>query len=459
MMIKNPKIFELNTRVWIKNFEKDITLSQLPMNYFEKLVDKGIDCVWLMGIWKTCPSLVEDCCFSIDLISSYNRSLKDWKNEDVIGSPFAIDDYKINKLFGSIEDLKKLKGSLNKIGLKLILDFIPNHFCANTSLLKSNPEIFLETDEECLNRDSFTCFKRNDGRIFVHGRDPLFPAWTDTIQINYFNPAAREFMTKKLLTISELCDGVRCDMAMLPLNNIFYNTWIGILNKTKFKKPKEEFWKTAIEKVKAKNPDFIFIGEAYWDLEWDLQQLGFDFTYDKKLLDRLASDDVAGVKAHLTADEDYQLKSVRFLENHDETRALQKFGEQKSFPAAVLMNTIQGAKLFYDGQFDGKKIKLPVQLGKEPKEKIAKEIKNFYDDLLEITKDKIFKYGKWAQLYPFSAGGNNQSYNNFFAWIWNNESEYRIILINYSNETSQCRVKIHINTDNSEVILIDLLSK
>ncbi len=459
MMIRNPKIYEINTRVWIKNFGNNPSLNDIPLDYFKDLAEKGINYIWLMGIWKGCPSLVEECCFGVDLVSAYNKSLKDWSREDVIGSPFAIDDYVINPKLGSKNDLLKLKDNLNKLGLKLILDFVPNHFCANTSLIKSNPEIFLETDEECLNRDSFTCFKRDDGRIFVHGRDPLFPAWTDTIQINYFNPAARDFMTEKLLNISELCDGVRCDMAILPLNNIFHNTWIGILNKTKFKKPKDEFWKIALKEVKNKNEDFMFIGEAYWDLEWDLQQLGFDFTYDKKFLDRLASDDISGVKAHLTADDDYQLKSVRFLENHDEARTLQKFGEQKSNAAAVIMNTVQGAKLYYDGQFEGKRIKLPVQLGKAPNEKSSKEIKKFYEKLLAITKDNIFNTGSWMQLYPFSAGGNNQSFSNFFAWMWNDGSEFRIVITNYSNDTSQCRIKISIDTDKSEIKLLDLFTK
>ena len=119
--------------------------------------------------------------------------------------------------------------------------------------------------------------------ILAHGRDPLFSAWQDTVQVNYFNTNAREYLSNVLLKLVDVCDGVRCDMAMLPLNNVFFNTWIGVLNKANIVKPLEEFWEMAIKAVKAKNNNFIFLAEAYWDLEWDLQQLGFDFTYDKRL--------------------------------------------------------------------------------------------------------------------------------------------------------------------------------
>lgn len=313
-MLLNPKLYEINTRVWIKQFEKGTTLSKIPTQIFEGLAGKGIDLIWLLGVWKTCPGLIDKCCFSTDLISSYNKALPDWKKEDVIGSPFAIDDYEVNPTLGNFSDLKILKKILNELGIKLILDFIPNHFGAESKLIESNPEIFIQADKELLSNDPYTFFevKLDHENIFAHGRDPLFPAWTDTIQVNYFSENAREFMINKLLHLTEFCDGVRCDMAMLQLNNIFENTWLGVLNKKNFQKPKDEFWKTAIEKVKTKAPNFIFLAEAYWNLEWNLQQLGFDFTYDKTLTDRLSVNDVLGVKSHLMAEKQFQMHSIRF---------------------------------------------------------------------------------------------------------------------------------------------------
>ncbi|MFZ0455112.1 MAG: alpha-amylase family glycosyl hydrolase [Ignavibacteriaceae bacterium] len=462
----NPKLYEINTRVWIKQFGENRKFNSIPINFFQNLSQLGINIVWLMGIWKTCPSTVEKYCFEVDLISSYNRSLKDWRKNDVIGSPFAIDIYEVNPALGSSKDLLELKKKLNDMGIKLFLDFIPNHFSADSSLVKTNPGIFLEADEELMSKDPYTFFKPcitnmnpdECKNIFAHGRDPLFPAWRDTIQINFFKEETRDFMIEQLIKISDLCDGVRCDMAMLPLNNVFNNTWAGVLNRLGYKKPLEEFWKTAIEKVKAKSPEFIFMAESYWDLEWNLQQLGFDFTYDKRLTDRLAADQIKSVVDHLKAEKSFQLKSVRFLENHDEKRAVEKFGKQKSLAAAAVISTIQGMKFYFDGQFEGKKIKLPLQLGREPNEKVSETKKAFYTKLLKITKDDIFTYGEWSLLKPIPINDKNYSYSNLFTWQWKYNGNCRIIAINYSGFTSQCRLKFQVNSSSDNIILFDLLN-
>jgi glycosidase len=459
-MVKNPILYEINTRVWIKKFGSSAKLSDLPIKYFKELANKGVNLVWLMGAWETCTSIIEKCCFSEELITSYNKSLPDWKKEDVIGSPYSIDEYIFNPKLGNFDDLKSLKNSLNKLNIKLILDFVPNHFGADSKIIKSNPEIFLKADSEFYNDDPFTFFKNDDSEnYFAHGRDPFFPAWTDTIQINYFSDVARNFMTNELIKLGEICDGVRCDMAMLCLNNVFHNTWMGVIDKFNYKKPENEFWSDAIKKVKEKHPDFIFFAEAYWDLEWQLQQLGFDYTYDKRLYDRLLLNDVEGVKAHLTADDDFQKKSVRFIENHDELRAPAAFGREKSLAAAVIISTVKGMKFYYDGQFEGKNIKLPLQLGREPSEKISFFVRNFYYKLLHITKDEVFREGEWVLLEPISAGGNNFSFENIFAWQWKLRNERRIIITNYSGSTSECRLKLEVNNNTDEILLNDLLNE
>lgn len=452
----NPKLYEINTRVWIKRFGSDTKLSEIPVRYFNDLKLKGINIVWLMGLWKTCASVIEKS-FNPDLVSSYHKALNDWKKEDVIGSPFAIDEYEINPELGSKEDLLSLREKLNSIGIKLFLDFIPNHFSAGSSLIKEHPEYFLQADEEIYQRDPHTFFKYND-KIFAHGRDPLFPAWDDTIQVNFFNTDARNFQIENLLKLAECCDGVRCDMAMLVMNNIFYSTWSGVLNKFNIQKINIEFWKIAVEKVKEKYPDFIFLAETYWDLEWDLQQLGFDFTYDKRLTDRLLKDDIEGVKSHLYADKSYQMKSVRFIENHDEERAVIKFGNQRSLAAATIISTIMGMKLYYDGQFEGKRVKLPVQLGREPNEKVSETKKNYYYKLLGALNDEIFIKGNWNMLYPSAAANINSSFNNILAWQWEIDNQIRIIVVNYSDLTAQCRLKLKLNSSSETIELTDVLN-
>ena len=106
-------------------------------------------------------------------------------------------------------------------------------------------------------------------------------------------------------------------MAMLVLPDVFERTWgiaaPGVLAPS------------APSAVRAKVPDFLFLAEVYWDLEWTLQQQGFDYTYDKRLYDRLVEGHARPVREHLRAGLDFQDRLARFLENHDEPRAAATF--------------------------------------------------------------------------------------------------------------------------------------
>jgi glycosidase len=460
--MKNPSLYEINTRVWLRSFdtaEKRAQLKDVPSEYWDKLAEKGIDYIWLMGIWNTSKEAIKLYNFEEGLVSAYRKALKDWKEEDVIGSPYSILNYEVNPDLGDINQLLQIKTELNKRGIGLILDFIPNHFSALTPLIKSNPELFLTADPDHLQNDPYTFFKNEEtGRIFAHGRDPFFPAWQDTVQVNYFNIQATEFMIKILVNLTKICDGVRCDMAMLALNNVFKNTWAGILERLGFHKPKQEFWKVAIEIAKNVNRDFIFIGEAYWDLGWELQQLGFDFTYDKRLLERLTERDASEITAHLHADLNYQEKLVRFIENHDEERAITALGKEKSMAAAVVISTLLGMRFYHDGQFEGKSIRLPVQLGREPNEKPRQCMINFYDKLLKITNEDIFKEGEWYILDVYPGWSDDNTYNNIMAWLWKFRNEKRLVVVNYSDKTAFCRVKLDVRGYPESFQICDLLN-
>ena len=133
-------------------------------------------------------------------------------------------------------------------------------------------------------------------------------------------------------------------MAMLVLPDVFERTW-GI-------RP-DPFWPKAIEAVRRGHPDFVFMAEVYWDLEWTLQQQGFDYAYDKRLYDRLREQTAGPVRAHLRAAPDYQDKLARFLENHDEPRAASTFAPEVHAAAAVLTYLSPGLRFFHQGQTRG----------------------------------------------------------------------------------------------------------
>lgn len=458
--MNNPRIYELNTRVWIKHFGEDAKLSDIPDTFISKLSQWGIDILWLMGVWKKNPETIEKYCFEPSLVATYNSSLPDWNKKDVIGSPYSIDQYELNPALGTKEDIINLKQKLNRAGVKLVLDFIPNHFSSYSVLLKTDPEIFLPADHALFKSDSYTFFPSpyDDEKYFAHGRDPLFPPWKDTAQVNFYDKKARNYFIEVLNGLGQICDGVRCDMAMLPLTNVFYNTWVGVLKKYGIEKTQREFWEEIISSVKKNNKNFFFIAEAYWDLEWNLQQLGFDFTYDKRLTDRLASADLRTITDHLRAEMNFQKKSVRFIENHDEERAATHFGKDRSLAAATVISTIPGMILYYDGQFEGRKVKLPVQLGRLPSEKFDNRIFNYYDKLLKITKQEIFREGEWRMLDCLPVSPNDYSNENLFAWKWSYNNIRKIVVINYSGSTARCRLKLNDDFQISPVVLIDELN-
>jgi len=460
-MSNNPNLFEINTRVWLRKFDsagKRAMLDDVPESYWEGLKEKGFDFIWLMGIWKIAESAVKKYCFEDGLVNEYKKVLPDFDERDVIGSPYAIDVYEVNPLVGTKESLAELKKLLNKKGMKLILDFVPNHFSAESSLLENHPEIFLSADIRHLDLEPDTFFHNfNSKTVFAHGKDPFFPAWQDTVQINYFNDEARNFMRDTLKGISKMCDGVRCDMAMLVLNHVFKNTWGGLLFNHGIEEQKKEFWESAIKEIKTKRKDFIFIAEAYWDLEWDLQKLGFDFTYDKKFMDRIKTGSPQEIYEHLLADAEYQKKSVRFIENHDEERSIKILKNDKAKAAAIIMSTIPGMHFYFDGQFEGKKTHLPLQLGREPEEYPDGDTQYFYDKLFAIIKSDAFM-GEWFLLNPKPAWEDDVTYNNILSWGWKKGNENILVIINYSENESSCRVKIPLNINRDEIVLNDLLN-
>ncbi|MGE5353175.1 MAG: glycosidase, partial [Acidobacteriota bacterium] len=213
----------------------------------------------------------------------------------------------------------------------------------------------------------------------------------------------------------------------------------------------------AIEKVKERYPGFIFMAEAYWDLEWELQQLGFDYTYDKKLTDRILSGNVPEIKLHLMAEPDYQAKSVRFIENHDEERSYAVMGKHKAQAAAIIISTIQGMRFYFDGQFEGRRIKLPVQLGREQQEKTVECMVDFYNRLLGLTKAEIFQEGQWNLLDVLPAWGENETYKNILAWQWTMGEENRLVIVNFSEFHSQSRIKLDVRGYEDHFEITDLL--
>jgi glycosidase len=416
---KYPAVYEINTRIWLSELsvkaKRPLQLDEIPESELERYAEMGFNAIWLMGVWTTGEEAIAIARTHPDLQPGYEKALPNFTPKDVIGSPYAITTYQVSEHLGGPKALARLRERMTRHGLRLILDFVCNHTSRDHRFVHENPDVFIHGSAEDLVREPQNYFKTTEGHIIAHGRDPFFAGWSDTAQINYAQPAGREAMAEKLRAIAAQCDGVRCDMAMLILPDIMQRVWGERLGKNPVLL---SFWKEIIDEFSRAYPNFLFLAETYWDLEWKLQQEGFHFTYDKTLYDRLCKNDFAGVKSHLQADINFQNRCARFIENHDEPRAAEEFGPARARSAAIATFFTPGLRLLHEGQLEGHHIRIPVQLGRRPFESEDIETAVFYEKLLSVLRYPIFQNGIFSQLTVHSSGWGDSSNNCLLALSW-----------------------------------------
>jgi len=437
---KHPVIYEINTWVWLdelsRQHQRAVDLGTVPAEEWDRLAALGFDAVWFMGVWERSPAGIEISMRNPGLVADFKRALPDFTAADNVGSPYCVRRYIVDPRLGGPKGLATARSRLRKRGLRLILDFVPNHVAPDHPWVTEHPEYLVQgTAAEA--QDDPASFVAVAGRVFACGRDPFFPAWPDVLQLNAFQPGLRQAVIATLSSLAEQCDGIRCDMAMLVLNTIFERTW----GTRAGARPADDYWRSIIPAIKSQSPDFKFIAEAYWDLEWELQQQGFDFCYDKKLYDRMEHQDAESVRQHLLADDSYQEKMVRFIENHDEPRAAATFGDGRGRAAAIAVLTLPGARLLHEGQFEGWKVRLPVFLARRPEEPTNQDLAYFYWRMLPAVSREVLRNGTW-RLCGRTGWLDNQSCRNVLAWCWAAGAERCLIVINFGAGASQARVQV-----------------
>jgi len=227
---------------------------------------------------------------------------------------------------------------------------------------------------------------------------------------------------------------VRCDMAMLVQPDIFERTW-GIRA--------EPFWSKATARVREKVPGFCFMAEVYWDMEWTMQQQGFDYAYDKRLYDRLREGHARPVREHFLAELDYQNRLARFLENHDEPRAAATFSTEVHKAAAAITFLSPGLRFFHQGEFEGRKKRISPHLGRAPQEPVESELKAFYERLLDVLRLRAVREGQWQLLECAPAWEGNWTRDCFVCFAWQDPEGARLLVtVNYAPNQSQCRLKL-----------------
>jgi hypothetical protein len=439
--VRYPSLYQINTRVWLTELScalgKRATLDDVADAELDRLAGMGFDWIWLLSVWQTGEAARKISRAHPGWRKEFEETLPDLTDDDIPGSGFAITGYDVHPSVGGDAALKRFRDRLRKRGLRLMLDFVPNHMGLGHPWVESHPSRFVQGGDLDLAKtpQNFIRVERKKGSlVFAHGRDPYFDGWPDTIQLDYSNPETQEAMIGELLRIADRCDGVRCDMAMLVLPDVFERTW---------GRRAPLFWPTATERVRERAPGFTFMAEVYWDLEWTMQQQGFDYAYDKRLYDRLREGHARPVREHFHAGLDYQDKLARFLENHDEPRAAATFTPVMHRAAAVTTFLSPGLRFFHQGQFEGRKKRISPHLGRGPVEPVDQDLRGFYDLLLEVLKSSAVRDGDWKLLECVPAWDGNWTNDCFVAFSWQcGDGERMIVAVNYAPNQSQCHARL-----------------
>ena len=435
-----PSLCQINSRVWLRRLAQErgqaVTLADIDSATIDGFVRQGFDWIWLLSVWQTGPAGRAVSRGNPAWRAEFKAALPDLTEDDICGSGFAITGYAASDEVGGDQALAAFRDKLAQRGIRLMLDFVPNHTAIDHPWAAAHPDYYVQGSEALLASapQNYLRVETAQGpRILAHGRDPNFPGWPDTLQLDYANPDLQRAKLDELLAVAGQCDGVRCDMAMLLLPDVFQRTW---------GTTPEPFWPTATAVVRQAHPGFTFMAEVYWDLEWTLQQQGFDYCYDKRLYDRLQAGSAPAIRGHLNAGLDYQDRLARFLENHDESRAAAAFPWPQHCAAAAITFLAPGLRFFQQGEAEGARAHLPTHLCRGPVEPVDSGIASFYDRLLLVLRDTdAFRNGDWRQIQPTPAWPGNGSSEGFVACAWaGQQSLSHIVVVNYAPTRGQCRL-------------------
>lgn len=429
-------LYEITTRPYLYLLQQRLnkekcTIRDIPESDFDEWKEKGFEWVWFMGVWTLGNISRNIALTDPGCLSSYEENLPDWTPEDVIGSPYSIVNYTINPDVGTLEDIKWVREQLKKRGMKLMLDFVPNHSAWEAEELATHPNYYIYSktrrDDDRFNKDGV-----------AYGKEFESSAWTDVAQFNYFDQSFREHQVEVLKFIGSVADGVRCDMAHCVINQVFEHCWHDELIELNYTMPSVEFWTMATQACKAVYPEMKFLAESYHDNEQTLMDCGFDYAYDKLPYDSLTYDNPSEFRRLIRIrTPEYKSHGAYFTENHDEKRAVANFGYsyKKANAAAGCLLTLPGMRFFNQQQWFGPENKIVVQLRRAKSEHVNQDCVSFYDRLFEVLKLPSMKYGEFQQLDVVGSV-------NVIAYTYAYKDEHVLIAVNYSPNRSGCSIRL-----------------
>lgn len=480
--MSNAVLIAKNAYVWLDQLSKKYgreftTIGQIPEKELAKLVDWGINCLWLIGIWERSPASKE-----IKRLCG---------NPEAIPSAYSIFDYIIAEDLGGEESYLKLQEKSTRVGLRLAADMVPNHMGIDSEWVRKYPGRFLSLDEKPYPSYSYTgpdlsgtenisifledhyystsdaavVFKRvdhlkNETRYIYHGNDGTAMPWNDTAQLNYLRKDVRQEVISTILKVAEKFSVIRFDAAMTLTKRHYQRLWFPPpgqggaiptraehgLSKDEFQQRfPDEFWKEVVERIAEERPDTLLIAEAFWMMEgYFVRNLGMHRVYNSAFMHMLRDENNAKYRKVLldTLSHDPRIlkRFVNFMNNPDEETALSQFGKGgKYFGICTMMATLPGLPMFGHGQIQG----LHEKYGMEYKKAYYEEVPD--QDLIDRHKREIFPLLKKRSLFSgadhfvlYDFTTHNGSVNqNVFAY--SNRLDTQSALVVFNNKWEEAK--------------------
>ena len=426
------QLLEISTRPYLyalcEKYRTKITkLRDIPIEEFDELQSLGFQWVWFMGIWQLGENCLNHDRCDHYLRDRYSNVCPGWSVEDVIGYPLCIVSYTVNNELGTEEDLVWLRQQLNTRGMKLMLDFVPNHTAIDAPEFSEHPDWYLHAN--------FHDPKRFMANGIAFGAGKWIPPMYFSAQLDMTSEDTRRFQIDNLKSIAKRCDGVRVHVAHFCLTDLFMEQWNGVVDPSR--RPPTEFWEEAIREVRSESPDFMIMAETYGiEIQKQLLSLGFDYIYDKELLDDLTDSNLDHFRYVVATQNVADMEHfVHFVENHDEARSIERFynNPKMSCAAAAALLSLPGLRLVNFHQWLGYTYKIDVHLRRSLPEHYLRDTLQFYTRFLRVLQTDAVRYGSWHLVDVYDA-------STVLAWKWVKDEQHILVTVNFCGCNSGGRI-------------------
>ncbi len=452
-----------STYVWLEQLSKKYKwhihrLDHIPSEEFELLASRGINALWLIGLWER---------------STASQTIKRLMGQhDAVASAYSLKDYRIADDLGGTWAYEQLRNKAARYGIRLASDMVPNHMGIDSTWVMEHPEWFLSRPESPFPVYSFEgpdlstesrfeikiddhYFDQSDAAVvfrlrersnghtqFVyHGNDGTTFAWNDTAQLDYSKAFVREHVIQTILQVARLFPIIRFDAAMTLAKKHVQRLWFPLpgiggsipsraesaISQAEFDAMMpNEFWREVVDRVAEEVPGTLLLAEAFWLLEgYFVRTLGMHRVYNSAFMNMLRDEENAKYHSYLKKtiefDPDILKRYVNFMSNPDEKTAITQFGTgDKYFGTCTMLATIPGLPMIGHGQIEA----FTEKYGMEYKTARFDESPN--EDLIARHMREIAPLLKNRQLFA-------ESYNFVMYDFWAGENDVNENVFVYSN--------------------------